>query len=93
MKKYFALGFALAIILIGCASFTYDRYGVKLGDTIENSTLLHHDKSAKDLPLDRCREVNGEFQCVAMFADEFYQMKTGYEQCQDRLVLCEKSCD
>lgn len=86
MKRGFIFGVILSFALIACTSFTYDRYGLDL----TKQKLLHYAKPEKDLPLSACDNGNGIFKCVVMFGDEFYSMKTEYEQCQTKLAACQK---
>lgn len=91
MRKGFLVGFVCAIILIGCVSFSYERFGLQLNNTIEDSKLLHHDSSSKDLPLEACRATDAS-QCVVLFGDEFYRLKEDYESCIQKLTDCQKNC-
>lgn len=88
-KKGFILGFVSALVLAGCAGFSYRYYGLAEVD-YEHGTLLGP-KEKDDLPFSKCGP-NGESKhpCVVMFTKDFMSFKQDYEDTKQKLVACEK---
>lgn len=85
----FLLGFAGALILAGCAGFSYRYHGLA-GVGYEHGTLLGQ-KESDDIPFQSC-EPNGQSKhpCVVMFTKEFLAFKQDYEDTKQKLIACQK---
>lgn len=86
MRSHFFLGFFIAICLVACASFNFDRYGWDYA----HQKLLHYETADKDLPTTVCDNGDGKFKCVVLFSSDFYRLKTDYEAMSAALKLCQK---
>jgi hypothetical protein len=90
VNRSFALGFAFAMVLWGCAGFSYHYYGLAEVD-FSHGTLLA--PSAKDdLPFSKCAP-NGQSKnpCVVMLTTDFFALRQDYDDVKTRLSDCEKA--
>lgn len=88
-KHGFILGFAGALLLAGCAGFTYRYYG--LAEVNYEKGVLLGPKEKDDLPFSKCAPSDQiKNPCVVMFAKEFFAFKQDYEDVKARLIACEK---
>lgn len=89
MVRPFGIGFLFALLLVGCAGFSYHYYGLD-GVTYEHGMLLGP-KEKDDLPFSQCApNASSKHPCVVMFASEFFKFRQDYEDVKMRLAQCEK---
>jgi hypothetical protein len=89
LKRAFACGFVFALILAGCAGFSYHYYGLAEVD-FEHGTLLGP-KPKDDLPFSKCApNAQSKHPCVVMFTSEFFALRQEYDDVKTRLSDCEK---
>lgn len=94
VNRSFAAGILFAILLVGCAGFSYKHYGLDLRDVpienLEKGKLLGP-KEKDDRPLSDCSpNIETNYPCAVMFADEFYKLKEDYLRMREQLKACQK---
>lgn len=89
LRTSFLMGFAGALLLAGCAGFSYHYYG--LADVEYDHGNLLGPKPKDDLPFSKCAP-NGESKhpCVIMFTKDFMAFKLDYEDTKQKLSDCQK---
>lgn len=87
--KRFLLGFSSAVLLMGCAGFSYHYYGI--ADVIYDHGKLLGPTPNEDLPFSKCAP-NGESlnPCVVMFTKDFMAFKLDYDDTKQKLIDCQR---
>ena len=85
--RLFALGTGFGLVLISCASFSYQYYGLDL----PNQKLLGPTEK-EDKPLTVCNPNDtANFPCVVLFQDEFFKLAQENAELKERLKDCEEN--
>lgn len=89
LRMPFSMGFTLALLLVGCAGFSYKYYGIQ-GVSYDQGTLLGPEQR-DDIPFNRCMpSTSNRNPCVIMFAQDFFAFKQDYNDTKLRLQACEE---
>lgn len=89
MKKAYLLGVASALVLIGCAGFSYHYYG--LSEVSYDRGILLGPKPKDDMPFSQCAPTDqNRHPCVVMFTKDFWAFRLDYDDVKQKLIDCQK---
>jgi hypothetical protein len=82
--KGLGLGVGFAGVLIGCAHYTYQVYGLD----VDAAQLVAKNET---LPLTVCRKSpDNAFPCIVLKSQEYYKLKAKFELLDAQLKACQK---